>query len=161
MNTREEILYYFRYDKEQGKLFWQNHYHGPTIKKLKGKEAGAVNGATPPYRYIMLNEKNYPTHVLIFLIEHNYRPFQIDHLDGNSLNNKIGNLKACHTQNQNQRNKIIHRKGRLPGVYFCNDTNRWRARVRIKNVKICLGRFDTEEQAYLVAKDYLESKGVI
>ena len=158
---RETILKYFDYDKQKGQVMWKFHENPSVRTKLIGKEAGCVNKASPPYRYLELNGEAFPLHVLIFILEKNYRPFQIDHVNGNSLDNRIENLKACSNQNINQRNRQSHRNGRLPGCYFCKCTNRWRAQVRIDNKIKHLGRYDTEEQAYLVSKNYLISKGIL
>lgn len=158
--TKETILKYFKYDKENGKLYWKYHWSKGKSRFI-GKEAGSINKGKPPYKCVELNYISYTIHSLIFIIENNYRPYQIDHINGDSLDNRIENLKPCISQNVNQRNRPLHRSGRLPGCYFCKDTNRWRARVRINNKKICLGRYDTEEEAYTVAKNYLESRGVL
>lgn len=161
--TKEIILKYFYYDREHGQLIWKYHEDPGTRTRLVNSVAGSVilNKNKTPYRYVVFAGNQAYVHVLIFIIENGYRPKQVDHIDGNGLNNKIENLRACVSQNANQRNRPSHRGGRLPGAYFCKCTNRWRARVRINNKTKCLGRHDTEMQAHHVATEYLNNKGLL
>lgn len=76
---------------------------------------------------------------------------EVDHRDGNGLNNCRRNLRiASHQQNafahwHNTKKK--KRTSRFRGVSFCETTGRWRARL-IKNCReVWLGRFDSEHAA--------------
>jgi hypothetical protein len=75
---------------------------------------------------------------------------QIDHINGNRVDNRIENLRAVnHQQNQWNRTKA-------KGYYFEKSRNKWKAHISIKGKNIHLGRFDTEEEArasYLQAKE--------
>lgn len=77
----------------------------------------------------------------------------IDHINGNSLDNRRSNLRDC-TPSQNGENAHANRKGssRFKGV--SQDRGRWRARIRVKRKLYSLGHFDTEEEA---ARAYNES----
>lgn len=74
----------------------------------------------------------------------------VDHRDGNGLNNKKENLRKC-SRSQNLQNQT-----RLPnplkssaykGVYW--DEDAWRAQIRVNKQKICLGYFTDEQTAAL------------
>ena len=76
------------------------------------------------------------------------RHLQVDHRDGNGLNNKRNNLRlATSSQNNHNRHKIKARSG-VQGVKFSK--NRWEARINIDKKEIYLGRFITKEQATIV-----------
>lgn len=71
----------------------------------------------------------------------------IDHINGDSLDNRVSNLRVCtikqNTQNVRKGNKII-------GVSKShNKNNRWIARIMSNYKTICLGYFDTYEEAII------------
>lgn len=73
---------------------------------------------------------------------------QVDHRDGNGLNNRRDNLREC-TQSQNLANQIRHDKDKTTSPYKGVDRNRnmWRARIGINGKRINLGQFDSEIMA--------------
>lgn len=73
---------------------------------------------------------------------------QVDHINGDRRDNRRCNLRVC-TQAQNLWNngKKAHNKSGFKGVYFCGQTQRWRAEIRVNKRCIKLGRFDTPELA--------------
>lgn len=78
---------------------------------------------------------------------------QIDHIDGNGLNNMRNNLRIC-TKTQNSRNtKKTHKNcsSKYKGVYFINGYNYWRAQLEIclnnKRKHISAGIYKTEIEA--------------
>lgn len=160
--TRDFLLWLFDYDSKCGNLIWKNHWHKTTLTKIKNKIAGNIHREAncPDYRKVTIAEKEYAVHRLIFFIETSLWPEQIDHIDGNGLNNKFENLRPS-TQHKNQRNRKSHRTGRLPNCYFCKDTGLWRARFKYKNRRICLGRFETEQEAYNAAQIKSKELGII
>tara|TARA_R110002072_G_scaffold285975_2_gene450927 strand:+ start:343 stop:852 length:510 start_codon:yes stop_codon:yes gene_type:complete len=74
---------------------------------------------------------------------------QIDHININSLDNRIENLRVL-TSQQNKWNTSAK------GYYKCKYTNKWRAEIRVSGKCIKIGRFTEEadaRQAYLNAKE--------
>lgn len=82
---------------------------------------------------------------------------EVDHIDGNGLNNVRGNLRIC-SRAENARNVTKHRTigGKKPSSIYrgvCYDKNRdkWHASINssvlFEKKKFNLGRFDTEEEA--------------
>lgn len=75
---------------------------------------------------------------------------QVDHIDGNRLNNMKINLRIV-TKRQNARNRVEHRKNlfssRYVGVYWDKDLNKWRAGVTVDKKQIHLGVFLNENDA--------------
>lgn len=149
--TLEKLEYYFKYDRQQGKLIWKNHW-AANKKKFIGKEAGSLSIASDGYFYrsIKIEGKQHRTHRLIFFIETGIYPDMVDHVDGNTLNNKYENLSESN-QHRNARNQVCHRKNpnRLKGCYFNKRENKWKARIEVKTKRYNLGTFNTESQAHL------------
>ena len=111
------------------------------------------------YYYIQLNhnkiKKSYRVHRLIYKFNNpewnmTYTPDnQIDHIDNNTTNNNIENLRVV-TNSENQQN-ILSTKG----YYFHKRINKYHARIKVNNKYHHLGYHDTEEEAreaYLNAK---------
>lgn len=80
--------------------------------------------------------------------------FLVDHIDGNGLNNCRNNLRICsHSENARNRKKSLKTKSKYKGAYL-QPENRWRATIKINDEALCLGCWDTEEEA---AKAYNEA----
>lgn len=62
---------------------------------------------------------------------------EIDHIDGNGLNNKRSNLRLC-TRSENNANRIDNGS---KGVHFEKQTGKFRAMIWKDNKKYSLGRF--------------------
>ncbi len=74
---------------------------------------------------------------------------EVDHRDGDGLNNQKSNLRLCsHTQNA-QAMHVTGGKSRFKGVSFKknNGFKDWGANITINGKKKCLGYFRTEEEA--------------
>jgi hypothetical protein len=84
---------------------------------------------------------------------------EIDHRNTIRSDNRWKNLRAV-TRTQNNANlpRLKSNTSGFKGVYFCQNTSRWRARVHMHNKMMCLGRFDTPEEAHaayaVAAKKY-------
>jgi len=70
--------------------------------------------------------------------------FVVDHINGNGLDNRRGNLRICR-QGENARNRrhSIKRRSCFKGVAIRADTGKWRARIMVDRHEINLGCFDT------------------
>lgn len=78
---------------------------------------------------------------------------QVDHIDGNSLNNQRANLRFV-TNAQNGRAKCAKRRNggcssRFRGVSWHPQSGKWRARVFFNYRQYCAGCHSTEEEAAL------------
>jgi len=82
---------------------------------------------------------------------------QINHIDGNGLNNKKENLEICDAMYNSQ---SFRQPNRVSGVIYYDNTmkrvKRWRFCITI-NGKRHQKRFKTEEEANLYKKTYLEN----
>lgn len=75
---------------------------------------------------------------------------EIDHRDGNGLNNQRDNLRIC-TKGQNRMNCAIMRNNTtgVKGVYWEKQQSKYRARITIKRKTVHLGLFDSLRDAQL------------
>ncbi len=74
---------------------------------------------------------------------------EVDHIDGNTINNNISNLRWV-TRSENNQNKQTTK-----GYNWDKQRNKWLAQIMVNKKSIFLGYHDTEEQAreaYLNAK---------
>lgn len=70
---------------------------------------------------------------------------QIDHIDGNGLNNCRNNLRVV-TRRENQMNRMEHRLfNKHAGVKLRGKS--WYAQIRINKILIHLGTFKSQEEA--------------
>ena len=147
--TQEEAHCLFEY--KDGILFWKER---PKFsrKPKNDMEAGTVSGHG--YKKIRFKNKTYYTHQMIFLMQHGYIPKVVDHIDGNTANNKIENLRessksfnACNSK-ISSRNTSGHK-----GVIWLKREKKWVARVQINKKVIHLGTFVDKELACLVADE--------
>lgn len=74
---------------------------------------------------------------------------QVDHIDGNGLNNQKSNLRIV-TNRQNCMNRHQMKTSRYPGVTWAKRERRWVAQAQIDGKHIHLGTFRTEKEAYAV-----------
>lgn len=75
---------------------------------------------------------------------------QVDHQDGNGLNNQRGNIRFCSSQ-QNAMNRRLNNKGVRLRSDRPNSTKPWLARIMVDRKPKFLGCFETKalaEQAY-------------
>ena len=88
-------------------------------------------------------------HRLVFLMVHGYKPKQIDHIDGNSSNFAINNLRDC-GQTENMMNKKVQSNSKtgLKGVFWDKTFKRWVASVAVKGKQYRKTGFKTAEDAY-------------
>ena len=77
-------------------------------------------------------------------------PPQIDHWDGNGLNNKSSNLRSA-TQAQN----LANSKNLIRGIDLYPN-GKWRAKICVDHQQIHLGMFDTKEEALAIYMQSLE-----
>lgn len=141
-------------------LLWELFEYKPLAGELVWRKApsnrvrvGSTTGSTHLQGYVStrLNGTSYLTHRLVWLWLHGEDPknFQVDHIDGNRLNNTWGNLRLA-TASQNAFNSKTrkHNTSQVKGVRLMPN-GRFQARIRKAGVTHHLGTFATAEQAAL------------
>lgn len=74
---------------------------------------------------------------------------EVDHIDGNRINNQKINLRVCtHQQNAwNQTKLFKHNTSGITGVYFNKLRQRWYAQIKVNGKTISLGSSKIKEEA--------------
>lgn len=74
----------------------------------------------------------------------------VDHANRNKLDNRRCNLRIA-TRSQNARNSKMrsHNTSGFRGVYWCRDTQKWRAEIRVNGKGVKIGRFKSKRDAAL------------
>jgi hypothetical protein len=139
------------FEYRDGKLFWKK----VTSHRVDviGKEVGCVNSYG--YRVTKLHGKNYFVHRLIYAMFHGEVPSVLDHIDGNTANNQIENLRpATMLQNSyNQKNYKNNTTG-VKGVNFNKQCGKFSARCQVNKKQNWLGFFPTLELAEEAVKAF-------
>lgn len=139
--------------QEKVKHLFDYHTSGNLIRRVivnnRTKIGGEVGSAGERgYRLVVIDYFPYKLHRLIFLWHHGYFPEATDHIDGNTSNNKIENLRACSwlQNNWNQKLRKSNTSG-VKGVSWNKKLNRWRALIGFNRKLIHVGYFDSIEEA--------------
>jgi hypothetical protein len=142
--TAEEAKRLFDYDAETGVLMWK-----------AGRQRGKVAG-WPCKRYLRVEigrnkeRRGFYVHRIAFLIVHGRWPEEIDHIDGDGVNNRLSNLREA---NRSQNNQNTRSRNGFKGVGYSNQAGKWRARIQVEKRRIFLGWFDTEIEAHEAYKN--------
>ena len=150
----DAVIEKFTYDKDGGEIFI--------------KETGLYAKALIAYRYkgctIRVGKKNYcvRVHHVIWFFEHGEWPNkQIDHIDGDRLNNHYTNLRICEgRQNMSYYWKKQHTASKYTGVCYRKDRDIWRARIKINGKTVELKESKSEEVCARAYDNYLIKLGL-
>lgn len=145
---QDYLLQRLRYEPETGLLFWKRtalmspQWNG----KFSGKRA--LTAVVSGYHHGNIDNKRHLAHRVIWKMMTGEDPNFIDHIDGNRSNNRWINLRSVSSA-ENGKNKGLLKSNTsgAMGVTFCKQTGRWRAGMQLNGKHICLGRYDTIEEA--------------
>lgn len=84
--------------------------------------------------------------------------YEVDHIDGNGLNNQKANLRFV-THRQNLQNKH-HGTSKYPGVSWNVKRQRWFSQAYISGKAVFVGWFTDEDEAFRKYKEKLREHGV-
>ena len=96
-----------------------------------------------------------PVHRMVFERTHGKKPkgMQIDHINGNILDNRIENLRiaTCAENQWNAKTRVDNKSG-VKGVCWHKETQKWYAQIKHNKVLHYLGVYSTIEEAKKVVQ---------
>ena len=148
--TQEVLRHHLFWDDASNVFRWLR----PMSNRVSiGSVAGGIHKPTG-YRVIGINNVTYREHRLIWLWYYNEWPVdEIDHINGNKLDNRIDNLRAA-TRQKNAKNQKLRsdNKSGVPGVFFNKQRQKWHAYIKADGKRKHLGYFDKFEDAVAARK---------
>lgn len=147
IDTLKEWLEY----RSDGNLIWK--------KSRSRASAGSVFGCSQGTGYIQggFFGKRLYAHRLIWALHHNKMPeAEIDHINGNPLDNRIENLREVSRYNNSVNRHKVRSDSKAGVMGVQKFRNKWRARITVDGNVIRLGHFETMQdahEAYMKAKE--------
>lgn len=155
MPSKELLDKLLDYNDETGVFTWKQRdldqfvsYHG--YKVWNAQHAGKTAGSSSKtkcekfYSTISIKKVKYYAHrIAAVMLGYNLTTSdEIDHIDGNGLNNRKSNLRVVTTR-ENALNKARQRNNTsgVVGVCFLNREKKWRARINKGGVEYTIGMF--------------------
>jgi len=138
--------------KRMREVFSYSPDEGVLYVKRTGKLAGFKNDGG--YWRVRLNGADWPAHRIIWEWCHGVcltADDEIDHIDGDRMNNRIENLRKA-TRAQNQWNAKVRKDNTsgFKGVSWHKRQKAWAANISINGKVKFLGAFNTPEEAHAV-----------
>lgn len=151
--TAERARELFHYDPETG-VFTRRITTGN-----RGKAGSVVGSLSEQVGYLTVKiagKSVYLHRLAVFYTTGKWPSHEVDHIDGNRVNNKWTNLRDVTTR-VNRQNRRAARSDKKQGVLIGTKKHRrkWQARITANGSSHSLGYFDTEDEAhaaYVVAK---------
>lgn len=145
----------FVYNKSDGNFYNKFTRNSRAIKdNIAGYTVSYKSNLNNPrplkYKYVRIDKKSYILHRLIWI--YNYGVLQkdkdIDHINGNGLDNRLENLRLV-TRQENAKNRKVTKniKHGVFGISFYKPLNKWRAMIKNNDVNEHIGYFTTKEDA--------------
>lgn len=153
--ARELLYTLFDVDLANGTFTWKSP--PPGHPRLLGTEAGSARpNRSKSYWVIKIGGKAFKRSRMIFLAVHGHWPSPcVDHINGNSLDDRIFNLREATVTENAWNHKGRARRQSLPmGVRLVAKSGRYQARISFNGRQIHLGAYDTpaEAQSIYIAK---------
>lgn len=154
----EYLLSILDYDPETGVFKWKVMM---STRAMPGSIAGTINAQG--YIQIVIKNTIYRAHRLAWFYVYKKWPKDIiDHIDRNTQNNAISNLRDVNLSTNGLNCKITHRNmSGTKGVSYNERSKRWRADIKIEGKAIYLGSFIDYEFAVKARKDAEIKYGII
>ena len=150
----KELLKHVEVNAQAGVVYWTN----PSCSRI---QIGSILGGKAPkngYYRTNFSIDNVPRtlaiHRVIYYSVHGYLPFIVDHVDRDSLNNQISNLRSA-TRSQDQANRKVDKRSTsgVTGVSFNETRGKWYARISANKANHFLGVFDSKCSAVKARKE--------
>ena len=154
--SQELLIEILDLDQDTGTLTWKkrDRRHFPSDQaclawnaKLAGREALAYSDLRG-YKVGHIFSRRYRAHRVIWCMVHGRWPTAIDHIDGDTSNNSISNLREA-SQQENMRNisRRTDNTSGFSGVCWATRDEKWRAYIENGGKRIWLGDFKSKRKA--------------
>jgi hypothetical protein len=132
-----------------------DNYSVSTFGRVRNDKTGQVLKpfSTGRYMVIELKGKGVKVHRLVaqHFLNNNLKKSFVDHIDTNTSNNHFSNLRySTPSENTINRNKFTNNTTGFTGVYWNNETKKWRVRVAKKHIGYFYS-FDEAKEARIKA----------
>lgn len=138
-----------RVDVNAGRVFWidATKHHA----NLVGKEAGSARRSSDSdksYWYVKVDSVALKRSHIVFLFATGEWPtLQIDHINGNSLDDRIENLRQATVTQNAWNHKRRRKRSTTPMGVRRVASGRFQARIAVEKKQIVIGTFATPDQA--------------
>lgn len=150
--TAERLRELVHYDPDTG-IFTRKTDRG-------GYKAGGIMGTVSHrgYKKICVDKVHYYCHRLAWLYVHGQMPKVVDHINGDTGDNRIANLRNV-SQAENLQNITRPSRNNTSGFLgVAKKRKKWTAAVSVNNKPVRVGVFDTKEEAYAA---YVKAKRIL
>ena len=145
--TQEYLHELFEY--RDGCLYWKIQNSN---RVNIGNEAGYLDEKNSR-KSVRIDGKLYLVHRIIFMMHYGYFPKIVDHIDNNSLNNLIENLRpATKSQNQHNANISKNNKSGIKGIYWHKANSKWKLQFKLNGKKMYFGEYNDIDYAKFVVE---------
>lgn len=150
LSDADEVRRIFVYNPETGQFIRR-------ISRGQRAKAGTVSGVADQGRfYVYFRGKRRNASRLAWLYVNGEWPkYQIDHINGNPLDNRIANLRDVDGSTNLENLRTARSDNKLGIIGIRKKKNRYEARIWVKGTAIYIGRFHTADEAYAA---YVEQK---
>ncbi|EPA6882664.1 HNH endonuclease signature motif containing protein [Pseudomonas aeruginosa] len=158
MTAREEYLkkkfMHECFDYQDGKLIWKerptHHFIDEWRQKIfNSRQAGCEAGTVVSgYRMVKFSWGKVGSHRIAFLMHHGFLPAEVDHINGDPLDNRIENLRAAtHAENLRNIKTSTRNTSGQKGVSWHKKSGKWSVGIRLNGRWAHLGLFASYEDA--------------
>ena len=109
------------------------------------------------YIHIKYEGEIYNVHRLIWKWWYGYDPEQVDHINGDKIDNRIDNLRNVDNKtNCRNRTKQNNNTSGFTGVIWFEQTGKWRSQIKIDQRQIYIGSYDTPQEAKEARDEFIK-----
>ena len=152
--TQDRLKQLLEHDNDVGHFRWLVN----RTRAKKGDIAGSFSKATGYWR-TCVDGKRYMEHRLVWVYYHgSLDAVEIDHINGNKLDNRIENLRISNRSAQLLNVHHPQKSAPYRGVWWQKRQKRWQSSIMLNGKSAFLGTFKTAEEAraaYLAAKTHV------